>query len=132
MLLETIKADGLAHLSYLLGDDRAGVCAVIDPRRDVDVYLALARKHSLRITHILETHIHADFVSGSLELAAQTGATIFVGAAEGYGFPHKALKDGDELKLGRLTFKALHTPGHTPEHISYLVRASRSGRGVFV
>ena len=73
MIFETVKTEGLAHLSYLLSDGRSGVCAVIDPRRDVGAYLALAAQHQLRITHILETHIHADFVSGSRELAAQTG-----------------------------------------------------------
>ncbi len=125
MLLETIKSPGLAHLSYLLGDESAGVCAVIDPRRDTDIYLEIARKHHLRITHILETHIHADFVSGSRELAAQTDAPIYVGAADGYGFPHRALQDGDGFKLGSLTISVLHTPGHTPEHISYLVRGGK-------
>lgn len=128
MFLETIKAEGLAHLSYLLGDDAAGVCAVIDPRRDVSVYLDLARQHNARITHILETHIHADFVSGSRELQAETGAAIYVGESEEYGFAHKPLHEGDTLTLGNLTLKALHTPGHTPEHISYLVRGGKGSQ----
>ncbi|MDQ2730223.1 MAG: MBL fold metallo-hydrolase [Armatimonadota bacterium] len=121
MILETIKAEGLAHLSYLLGDDSAGMCAVIDPRRDVQVYLDLAHKNDVRITHILETHIHADFVSGSRELSSRTGAPIYVGKADEYGFDHQALEDGDTLELGRLTLKTLHTPGHTPEHVCFLV-----------
>lgn len=128
MFLETVKADGLAHLSYLLGDDAGGVCAVIDPRRDVGVYLDLARQHHARITHILETHIHADFVSGSRELQAETGAPIYVGAAEGYGFEHTPLREGDTLSLGSLTLKVLHTPGHTPEHVCYLVRGGKGSQ----
>lgn len=125
MFLETIKAEGLAHLSYLLGDESNGVCAVIDPRRDVDVYLEHARRHNVRITHILETHIHADFVSGSLELHAATGAPIFVGETSEYGFEHKALREGDSLSLGSLTIEVLHTPGHTPEHVCYLVSGGK-------
>ncbi len=116
---------GLAHLSYLLGDETAGVCAVIDPRRDVEVYLRLARENNVRITHIFETHIHADFVSGSRELQSRTGAPIHVGAAEGYGFDHVPLNDGDTVSLGSLTLRVLHTPGHTPEHVCFLVSGGR-------
>ena len=100
MLLEAVESEGLAHLSYVLGDEEAGVCAVLDPRRDVSVYLDLARENHCRITHILETHIHADFVSGSRELAAQTGAPIYLGAADGYGFEHRPLKEGETLEFG--------------------------------
>ena len=128
MFLETIKAEGLSHLSYLLGDADAGVAAVIDPRRDAQIYLDIAQKRHLRITHILETHIHADFVSGSRELAAQTGAEVYVGNAGEYGFPHIALHGGEELELESLTLKAIHTPGHTPEHISYLVRGGKGSQ----
>ena len=128
MILETIKADGLAHLSYLLGDDDTGVCAVIDPRRDVKIYLDLARQHNARITHILETHIHADFVSGSRELHAETGAPIYVGESDEYGFAHESIRDGDTLALGSLTLKVLHTPGHTPEHVCYLVRGGKGSQ----
>lgn len=128
MFLETIKAEGLAHLSYLLGDESQGVCAVIDARRDVGVYLDLARQHNARITHIFETHIHADFVSGSLELHANTGAPVFVGAADDYGFEHKPLREGDTLTLGSLTLQALHTPGHTPEHVCFLVSGGKGAK----
>lgn len=128
MLLETVESEGLAHLSYVLGDEEAGVCAVLDPRRDVSVYLDLARENHCRITHILETHIHADFVSGSRELAAQTGAPIYVGAADGYGFEHRPLKEGDTLELGSLCLKVLHTPGHTPEHVCYLVSGGKGSQ----
>lgn len=126
MFLETIATEGLSQLSYVLGDERAGVCVVIDPRRDCEVYPHIARRHNVRITHILETHIHADFASGNLELAALTGAEICVGADEGgYGFEHTALHDGDTIEVGALHLQAMHTPGHTPEHISYLLSGGK-------
>lgn len=131
MILETVKAEGLAHLSYLLGDEEAGVCAVIDPRRDMGIYLELARENHVRITHVLETHIHADFVSGSRELAAKTGARIGVGAeagADASGFEHRPLHGGDMLELGSLTLKVLHTPGHTPEHVCFLVSGGKGAQ----
>jgi hydroxyacylglutathione hydrolase len=121
MIFETIKTEGLAHFSYIIGDEEAGVCAVIDPRRDVDVYLELARQHQVQIAYILETHLHADFVSGSCELAAQTGAPICVGAAGNYSFECKSLGEDEILELGSLQLKVIHTPGHTPEHICYLI-----------
>lgn len=86
LILDRIEAEGLAQLSYLIGDDAAGVAAVIDPRRDVDVYLETARRRGVRIVHIVETHIHADFVSGACELAARTGAAIHGGRSEDYRF----------------------------------------------
>lgn len=129
MLFETIKSEGLAHLSYLLGSDGAAV--VIDPRRDIDVYLRIARRNGLRITHILETHVHADFVSGSRELAARTGAQIYGGAIdenkEGYGFALQALRDEDEVCVGALRFRARHTPGHSAEHLSYVISGGGAG-----
>lgn len=128
MIFERIVSEGLAHYSYLFGDEQAGVCAVIDPRRDVEVYLELAQQHKARITHILETHIHADFVSGSRELADRTGAPIGVGATEKYGFEHQPLEDGERVELGEFTLKALHTPGHTPEHISFLIRGGAGAK----
>lgn len=122
MILERITVPGLAHHSYLLGDEYQGVCAVIDARRDIDIYLHLAEQHSMRITHILETHIHADFVSGSRELAAQTGAPIGVGAKASVDFGVIHLADGDRIEIGNLELEVLHTPGHTPEHICFLAR----------
>jgi hydroxyacylglutathione hydrolase len=129
LIFETVRTDGLAHLSYFLGDRRSGKAAVLDPRRDVEVYLDLARRHGFQITHAVETHIHADFVSGSRELAHRSGSTeIFVSAEGGarYGFPHRPLHDGDRLELGELVLTALHTPGHTPEHMAYV--AAERGR----
>jgi len=131
LVFEQINSEGLAHLSYIIGDDKAGVVAVIDPRRDVDVYLEMARERGVRITHIIETHIHADFVSGSLELKARTGAPIYGGKSVAYQFEVNQLHDGDELKLGNVTLRALHTPGHTPEHVSFLVMDAKQGTAPF-
>ena len=129
VIFETVRTDGLAHLSYLIGDRSSGHAAVIDPRRDVDVYVELARKHGLTITHAVETHIHADFVSGSRELAARTGTARVHVSAEGgahYGFAHEPLRDGSRIELGAVTLTAVHTPGHTPEHLAY--RATEQGK----
>ena len=109
----------LAHASYLVGD--GGEAAVIDPRRDVDEYLDEARARGLEIRYVIETHLHADFVSGHRELAERTGAEIVFGARAAAAFPHRAVADGDELRLGRLRLRFLETPGHTPESVSVLV-----------
>ena len=126
MVLQTFEAEGLAQLSYLVGCDACGVAAVIDPRRDVDIYIQAARENGLAITHIIETHIHADFVSGALELQAKCGGKIYVGKAEGYGFDAEQVTDGQQLKLGGITLTVLHTPGHTPEHICLLARSGNN------
>ena len=122
LILETVQTEGIAELSYLIGDDKTGTAAVIDPRADVDIYVELARKRKVSITHIFETHIHADLVSGSRELEDRVqSATIYV-SKEGrakYAFEHKPLKDGDKFEFGDLILTARHTPGHTPEHMSY-------------
>jgi len=109
----------LAHASYLIGSD--GEAAVVDPQRDVDEYIAEARAHQLNIKYIIETHLHADFVSGHQELAKRLGATIVFGQKAGASFAHQAVKDGDEIKLGKLILRFLETPGHTPESICILV-----------
>jgi hydroxyacylglutathione hydrolase len=124
VIFETVRTDGLAHLSYLIGDRSSGRAAVLDPRRDVDIYLELARKHHLTITHALETHIHADFVSGSRELAARTGTAKIHVSVEGgarYGFAHEPLRDDSRVELGNVTLTAMHTPGHTPERVNSFV-----------
>ena len=130
MLLETVESKGLAHLSYVLGDDDQGVCVVIDPRRDVSIYLDTARRNNCRITHIFETHIHADFLAGSRELAKLTGADLYLSDECGdgwqYEFPHHGLKDGDHVQVGNLTFEVLHTPGHTPGSCSFFREADRT------
>jgi hydroxyacylglutathione hydrolase len=126
VFFERIEDKGLAQYSYVIACERAGVAAVVDPRRDVDVYLELAKARGFRITHVLETHIHADFASGACELAAATGAELAVSAYDRgelfeTQFPHRPLSDGDSIVLGRVRLQALHTPGHTPEHLSFLV-----------
>jgi glyoxylase-like metal-dependent hydrolase (beta-lactamase superfamily II)/rhodanese-related sulfurtransferase len=109
----------LAHASYLIGAD--GEAAVVDPQRDVEQYLQAAAAHGFQIKYVIETHLHADFVSGHRELAARTGADIVFGHRAGATFPHRAVHDGDELRLGTVTLRFLETPGHTPESIAILV-----------
>lgn len=105
----------LAHASYLIGSEGAAV--IVDPQRDVEIYLQEAARRGLRVAHIIETHLHADFVSGHVELAQRTGATIHVGARAGATFPHHAVKDGDEIRFGKALIRFLETPGHTIEGI---------------
>jgi hydroxyacylglutathione hydrolase len=119
MLFRQFYLNCLAHASYLIGSD--GEAAVIDPQRDVDQYIAAAAAAGLTIRYVLETHLHADFVSGHRELAAKTGAEIVFGHRAHAEFPHRAVRDGDELRLGSVVLRAMETPGHTPEGISWLV-----------
>ncbi len=121
MIVDRIYTPGLAQVAYIVADPDAGVAAVIDPRRDVGVYLDWAEAHRVRIVAILETHIHADFVSGARELAAATHAPILVSRAGGETFATDYLDDGDDLPIGSLHLKVLATPGHTPEHLAYLL-----------
>src|SRR5579884_579561 len=113
MYFEQFYLGCLAHASYMLGSE--GIAVVVDPQRDVDLYLKAAADHGLQIRHIFETHLHADFVSGHKELAARTGAQIYMGAQAGAEFPHIAVTDGFELKFGKASICILETPGHTPE-----------------
>ncbi len=119
MYFEQFYLGCLAHASYLLGSE--GEAAIVDPQRDVDIYIRAAAEHGLQIRHIFETHLHADFVSGHVELARRTGATIYIGAPAGAEFPHVPLRDGFELRMGRLRITALETPGHTPESMCLVV-----------
>src|ERR1043166_6623475 len=109
----------LAHASYLIGSD--GEAVVVDPQRDVDQYLEEAAQQGLKIKYVLETHLHADFVSGHHELAERTGAKIVFGSKAGVTFEHIDVHDGDILKIGKAGLKILETPGHTPESISLLL-----------
>ena len=109
----------LAHASYLIGSD--GEAAVVDPRRDVGEYLEEAARQGFRIKYVVETHLHADFVSGHCELAARAGAEVVIGQRAGAKFPHRAVRDGDELRVGKVTLRFLETPGHTPESVCVLV-----------
>lgn len=109
----------LAHASYLIAS--GGDAAIVDPQRDVDQYIAEAERRGVKIRYVIETHLHADFVSGHRELAERTGAQIVIGSSAGAQFPHRAVRDGDVLALGDVELRALETPGHTPESISWLV-----------
>src|SRR2546427_3652901 len=124
LVFKTIQTEGIAELSYLLGDDDEGVGAIFDPRADVEVYVDMAREAGLAITHIFETHIHADLVSGSRELCARLESARIYASGEGgaeYGFDPEKIKDGDRFTFGEVLVSARHTPGHTPEHMSYLL-----------
>ncbi len=129
MILKHFYDEKLAQASYLIGCAAAGEAAVIDPSRNIEQYLEAAEREGVRITHLTETHIHADFVSGLRELAARTGATMYL-SDEGdenwkYQFAHERptvlLKDGDHFEVGNIRFDVIATPGHTPEHITFLV-----------
>jgi hydroxyacylglutathione hydrolase len=129
MFFRQIYEEGLAHASYLFGCPATGEAMVIDPRRDVDIYLEEAQRHDLRIVAVGETHIHADYLSGARELAHATGATLYL-SDEGdenwkyrglEGFSVRWVRDGDEWRIGNIKVRALHTPGHTPEHLTFLL-----------
>jgi hydroxyacylglutathione hydrolase len=115
------RIEGLGHLSTLVVDEEAEVAAVVDPRRDVDIYLAAAADAGVRISHVIETHLHNDYVSGGRDLAALTGATHVIGAGAGLGYDHRPARDGEAFEVGMIRFRTLDTPGHTPEHVSYSV-----------
>ena len=121
MFMQRIFTEGLAQASFVLASDETRQAVVIDPRRDVEVYLQIAAAHDLTIAHIYETHIHADYASGARELASRTGATMHLSAIGESEFEHDAVNDGDVLEVGELRFEVLLTPGHTPEHICILV-----------
>ncbi len=125
MFIKHIYDTSLAQGSYLIGCQAKGEAIVIDAKRDVDTYLEIAKENNLKITHITETHIHADFLAGSRELAEITGAQLYLsdegGADWQYEFPHEGLKHGDKIQVGNLTLEVIHTPGHTPESISFLL-----------
>jgi hydroxyacylglutathione hydrolase len=127
VIFRQLVHDDLGCASYLIGDEDAGVAAVVDPKLDIDEYLRLARFLGVRIEHILETHNHADHVSGHGRLAAATGATIHVHREAAPDYSHEPFDDGWELQLGGTTVRALHTPGHRPEHSAFaLIDADRS------
>src|SRR3984885_9382284 len=105
----------LSHASYMLGSE--GVAVVVDPQRDVSLYIDEATQQGLKIEHVIETHLHADFVSGHRELAERTGAKIYLGAEAGAKFPHTPVKEGDSLTFGKGRFDFFATPGHTVESV---------------
>ena len=135
MLFRLLYDEKLAQAAYLIGCQRTGEAIIIDPERDIDRYLALAAKEKVRITAITETHIHADFLSGARELAEKTGAHLYLSACgdadwqyqwlgrrtAGGSYAHTLVRDGDTFRVGNIEFKVIHTPGHTPEHICFMV-----------
>jgi hydroxyacylglutathione hydrolase len=127
MLFRQVLHEDLGCASYLIGDASAGVAAIVDPQWDIDAYLRLSRLHGVTIEHVLETHNHADHVSGHGRLARATGATIHIHELADADYPHESFTDGWRLELGVLQIEALHTPGHRPEHTSFLLRDSNRG-----
>ncbi len=141
MFMRMIYDEKLAQAAYLIGCQRTGDAIVIDPQRDVDRYIELAHENALRIVAVGETHIHADFVSGSREIAERVGARIYLsdeGDADwkyqwldkklaGGSYDHQLLKNGDVFQIGQIEFQAIHTPGHTPEHIMFLITDRGAG-----
>src|SRR4051794_40194021 len=121
MYLKQFVRDESGCASYLIGSLHEGCCAVIDPQWAVEPYVQAAAAKGLRITEILETHLHADHISGARRLAAQTGAEIALHAAADVAYPHRALEDGDVVRLGEVELRVLHTPGHRPENVSFVV-----------
>ena len=125
MIFRQITHDDLGCASYLVGDEKAGVAAIVDPRFEIDEYLELARYMGVSIEHVFETHNHADHVSGHGRLAAATGATIHIHGDAEPGYAHAAFADGDEFELGAVRLRVLHTPGHRPEHSAFALIDTR-------
>lgn len=121
MILQQFYLKCLAHASYVIADEETRTATVVDPQRDIEQYLAFARVHQLRITHVVLTHLHADFIAGHLELRDQVGARIYLGAAAKAEYPFTPLKTGDAIEMGHVRLEALETPGHTPESICVVV-----------
>lgn len=137
MLVRQIADPKLAQFAYLVGCPRTGEAIVIDPERDVDRYFDAAARHNLRLVAAADTHIHADYLSGLREMASR-GVLVYASSEGGPDwqyewllrseYPHKLLSHGDSFWVGNIEFRAVHTPGHTPEHLSYLVRDAGAGR----
>lgn len=126
MYIEQFYVPKIAHSSYLLGGKEN--CAIVDPSRDVDSYIVAAKNMGFRITHILETHLHADFISGHMDLVEKTGAKIYAPASANCLFEHQSLKEGDEFRIDNVLVRVIETPGHTPEHISYVITDESRGK----
>lgn len=133
MLIKHFFMKKIAHSSYILAGQKS--CAVIDPQRDIDIYIQEARSLGVEITHILQTHLHADFISGHMDLAEATGAKIYVAKSAECAFDHIPLSEEDTIKIENMLLKVIETPGHTPEHLCYVVTDTVRGDspiGVFV
>lgn len=129
LVFERVVSEGIGDISYIIGDKATGLAAVIDPRPDCDAYIQLAREHNITIRHIIQTHIHEDFVSGVRQLAARVGnAIIHAGHSDEdtYGYELNQLREGDKIDLGLISLTVRNTPGHTPEHIAVLINEKTS------
>lgn len=126
MYFNQISVDGMGFLSYVIGCPRTKAMAVVDPKRDVQDYLTIAREEGMQITHVFNTHVHADHVSGDQELKLATGADIYIHDSAPVKYKHKDIKEGDIFEIGAAKIEVLHTPGHTPNSISLLVTDSES------
>jgi hydroxyacylglutathione hydrolase len=127
MLFEQFYLESLGHASYLVGDEATGRALVLDPRRDVDVYFDFARTHGLHVVHAIDTHGHNDYLTGITELSDRTDLEALGYADAGLGYPHRPVKDGEVIEIGEIGLEVIHTPGHTPEHVSLLVYDRASG-----
>jgi hydroxyacylglutathione hydrolase len=125
MYFQSFYLTCLAHASYMIGSD--GIAAVVDPQRDVEIYIEDAKQQGLRIAYVIETHLHADFVSGHRELAERTGAMICMSAKAGATLPHRRMHDGEKIEFGKCVLEFLETPGHTPESMCILVTDRERG-----
>jgi hydroxyacylglutathione hydrolase len=121
MVLKPFYLNCLAHASYLVGDEHTGTAVIVDPQRDIAIYLEEAARHRLLIRHVFLTHFHADFIAGHLELRDRTGATIYLGGSARAEYPFTPMRQGDSIDVGRVRLEVLETPGHTPESIAILV-----------
>ncbi len=131
MFVAQFVDEGLGNAAHLFGSREAKVAAIVDPLRDVDPYLAAAERYGLQIRYALDTHLHNDFVSGAREIAAKTGAKVVAGADAGLAFDHVALRDGESVDLAGIAITAMSTPGHTPEHTSYVASVDGAPAAVF-
>jgi hydroxyacylglutathione hydrolase len=121
MKIEQFFLEGLGHQSYFVAEGESGMAAIVDPRRDIAVYLEAAKRAGMQISHVLETHVHNDYVSGGRELAARAGAKIMASTIDPLVYADRSVREGDRIAVGKAVFQVLHTPGHTPEHVSYLL-----------
>jgi glyoxylase-like metal-dependent hydrolase (beta-lactamase superfamily II) len=121
VLFRQFVDDDLGCASYLVGDEQAGIAIVVDPAYAIEPYLEAAKRHEVDLVGVLETHTHADHVSGHGRLALEHGLPVHVHGAAGAAFPHHALSDGTEIDLGQVAIRTIHTPGHRPEHCAFAV-----------